>query len=139
MILKRLIEILKTFDKDELKRFGRFIDSNYFNTNERIAILFKSLKKFYPEFESNDLNAQYLTFRTFMELCNLTQSLNVLRQNLNAQPGDNAMYVLTSNIDYKGMIQNLEKLEKETNDKNRKIFLNSLKIFVCYLVTFISE
>src|ERR1043166_6894902 len=65
MILKRLIEILKTFDKEELKRFGRFIDSNYFNTNERIALLFKSLKKFYPEFDSNNLNAEQLFAKVY--------------------------------------------------------------------------
>ena len=60
MILKRLIEILKTFDKEELKKFERFLRSDFFNTNESITGLFKALKKFYPEFNSSLLTQEKL-------------------------------------------------------------------------------
>lgn len=60
MILKKLIEILKTFDKAELKRFERFVRSDYFNTNERVSKLLKSLKKFYPLFNNPGLTNEYL-------------------------------------------------------------------------------
>src|SRR5258706_11284338 len=60
MLFKRLIEILKTFDKDELKKFGRFIRSDYYNTNERITVLFKELSKFYPRFDDEKLSREYL-------------------------------------------------------------------------------
>lgn len=60
MILKKLTEIFKTFDKDEVKKFGRFIRSDYFNTNERITLLFKTLKKFYPSFDDPKLTNEYL-------------------------------------------------------------------------------
>jgi hypothetical protein len=50
MLLKKLIEILKTFDKDELKKFKRFISSDYFNTNESIVKLFRLIAAFYPAF-----------------------------------------------------------------------------------------
>ena len=60
MILKRLSEILGTFDKVELKRFERFLRSDYFNTNERIYKLFKALKKFYPIFDDPRLTNEHL-------------------------------------------------------------------------------
>lgn len=54
MLLKKLIEILKTFDKAELKKFRRFISSDYFNTNESVSKLFKLIAAFYPAFDFHD-------------------------------------------------------------------------------------
>jgi hypothetical protein len=54
MLLKKLIEILKTFDKAELKKFRRFVSSDYFNTNESVSKLFKLIAAFYPVFEIHD-------------------------------------------------------------------------------------
>ena len=54
MLLKKLIEILKTFDKAELKKFRRFISSDYFNTNESVSKLYKLIAVFYPVFDIND-------------------------------------------------------------------------------------
>lgn len=54
MLLKKLIEILKTFDKAELKKFRRFISSDYFNTNESVGRLFKLIAAFYPVFDIHD-------------------------------------------------------------------------------------
>ena len=65
MILKRLIEILKSFDKEELKKFERFVRSDYFNTNESITKLFKSIKKFYPQFDSPSLTQEKLFKRIY--------------------------------------------------------------------------
>src|SRR5438876_4568244 len=60
MLLKKLTEILKTFNKDELKKFGRFIRSDYFNTNDRVTGLFKILKRNYPLFDKPKLTKEYL-------------------------------------------------------------------------------
>lgn len=54
MLVKKLTEILKTFDKDELKKFKRFISSDYFNTNETVVKLYKLITAFYPEFNPNE-------------------------------------------------------------------------------------
>ncbi len=54
MLFKKLIKILKTFDKAELKAFRRFICSDYFNTNENVAKLFKLISAFFPAFDVND-------------------------------------------------------------------------------------
>jgi hypothetical protein len=61
MLLKKLIEILKTFDKAELKKFRRFITSDYFNTNESVSKLFKLIAKFYPDFaEESKMTSEVL-------------------------------------------------------------------------------
>lgn len=60
MILNNVIEIMKSFDKEELRKFERFIRSDYFNTNESVMKLFKSIKKHYPEFTSSALEPQKL-------------------------------------------------------------------------------
>ena len=49
----RLITILRTFDRDELKRFDKFVQSPYFNTNPNVYALYKYLKKFAPDFSSD--------------------------------------------------------------------------------------
>jgi len=54
MLLKKLLEILKTFDKAELKKFRRFISSDYFNTNESVTKLYKLIAAFFPEFDIAD-------------------------------------------------------------------------------------
>lgn len=60
MITKDIIEILKTFDKSELKKFERFLGSDYFNTNEGVYKLLRALKKFYPSFTNPVLTNHYL-------------------------------------------------------------------------------
>jgi hypothetical protein len=54
MLLKKLIEILKTFDKTELKKFRRFISSDYFNTNESVIKLFRLIAALHPEFDGRE-------------------------------------------------------------------------------------
>jgi hypothetical protein len=66
MLLKKLVEILKTFDKDELKKFKRFISSDYFNTNESIVKLFKLIAVFHPEFNADE--KKFAPERLFREI-----------------------------------------------------------------------
>lgn len=47
----RVIEILKTFSKDETVRFGEFICSPYFNKSEKLIKFYKALMKYYPLFQ----------------------------------------------------------------------------------------
>lgn len=53
-----LITILKTFSQKEIKSFGRFVRSPYFNTSEATAALFSELKRYYPEFSSPEIEKQ---------------------------------------------------------------------------------
>lgn len=50
MINSKLIQILKSFSKDELKEFEKFLASPFFSKGRDLLPLFNSLKKFYPNF-----------------------------------------------------------------------------------------
>jgi len=40
------IELLKTFSEDELNRFDEFINSPFFNTNKKLCLLYKKLRRY---------------------------------------------------------------------------------------------
>ncbi|HWA05074.1 MAG TPA: hypothetical protein VG961_00900 [Ignavibacteria bacterium] len=55
-----LVEILKTFSKDESKKFDRFVNSEYFNRKSAVTKLWNELKPFQPEFNSERLTREYI-------------------------------------------------------------------------------
>ncbi|HMS65746.1 MAG TPA: hypothetical protein PKD83_10905 [Ignavibacteria bacterium] len=58
MLNTSLLEILRTFDKAELKRFEDFVQSPYFNKKTIIIKLFKNLKKYAPDFKKDNLKRE---------------------------------------------------------------------------------
>jgi len=48
----KLAAILKTFSKQEMKDFEKFISSPYFSSGRNVKPLFNAVKKFYPSFDS---------------------------------------------------------------------------------------
>jgi len=78
----KLISVLKSLDKKELKRFEEFINSPYYNKNKNIKTLLEHLMKYYPEFENKDLSGENV-FRIifpkenydYHKLSNLTSDL----------------------------------------------------------------
>jgi len=54
----KIIQILRTLTLEELKSFGRFVDSPYYNQSKVIVKFFKILKKYYPEFKSTDIEIE---------------------------------------------------------------------------------
>src|SRR6187402_526700 len=67
MVLKdhNLILILRTFSKEEIKNFQKFINSPFYNNLEKICNLFNVLKDFYPDFSSEYLNTEYIFERLY--------------------------------------------------------------------------
>lgn len=51
MAIPKSIQIMKSFSKDEIREFSRFVDSPFFNRLSDVKRLFKLLKKFHPEFD----------------------------------------------------------------------------------------
>lgn len=47
-----LIKILKTFSKDEMKLFGKFVSSPFHNNGKNCVPLYKQLRKHHPDFKS---------------------------------------------------------------------------------------
>jgi hypothetical protein len=55
-----ITKILRNFSKDEIKEFGKFVRSPYFNTSEATAQLFEEVKKHYPGFDKKSYSRENL-------------------------------------------------------------------------------
>lgn len=60
-----LLEILRTFSKQELAKFEDFVKSPYFNKKENVVKLLLDLKSHAPGFESDDLAKEKIWSRIF--------------------------------------------------------------------------
>ncbi len=56
----KLVQTLKTFTKEEIKSFEKFIASPYFNNGRNYLPLFNELNKFSPDYENEHLTQEYL-------------------------------------------------------------------------------
>lgn len=56
----KLINTLKTFSKEEMKMFGKFVASPFHNNGIKFSPLFKQLQKHYPDFEPQKLTHEIL-------------------------------------------------------------------------------
>jgi hypothetical protein len=65
MIKSPSIEIIKTFSKEEFKRFVDFAGSPYFNKNSNLLKAVKYLKKISPEFEGDKLTDEKIWTAVF--------------------------------------------------------------------------
>jgi len=61
----KIIQVLSSLDKKELKRFGEFVDSPYFNKNKNIRKLFEVLEKFHPAFEGRNFTLEKIYAKVF--------------------------------------------------------------------------
>lgn len=53
-----ILEILRTFNENEIKIFEEFLSSPYFNKQTAVVKLYKQIKKYAPEFSSPRLNKE---------------------------------------------------------------------------------
>lgn len=74
----KAIEILKTFSKDEIKRFDDFLCSPFYNKSKKLITFYRALIRFYPAFESGQLNDKYLSKKISPELEFNKQTFNRL-------------------------------------------------------------
>ncbi len=60
-----LIRFLKTLSFNEMRQFSDFVNSPAFNKNKNISELFEILYKYYPEFNSPDLDEEKMFLKIF--------------------------------------------------------------------------
>ena len=60
MLNSRVIDILKTFSTEELKRFGEFLNSPYHNKNKKAILHFEFLSKYHPAYDNKNLTKEKL-------------------------------------------------------------------------------
>lgn len=56
----KIIQVLRTFSPQQIKEFGYFVRSPFYNRVKNVSALFDAIRKFYPEFNSRFLNKEYL-------------------------------------------------------------------------------
>jgi len=62
-----LLEIIRTFTPKELIKFEDFVNSPYFNKNKNVINLFIEIKKYAPEFNSENLDKEIVWNKLFSE------------------------------------------------------------------------
>src|SRR5258706_4791574 len=61
----KIIDVLKSFNKKELKKFGEFVSSPYYNKNRNVIKLLDILEKYYPDFSSKKLEIEEISGKVF--------------------------------------------------------------------------
>ena len=65
MYKSTLIEYLRKFTAKEIREFGEFVHSPFFNKNESVIKLFEYLRKQYPVFDERKLEKEYVYGKIF--------------------------------------------------------------------------
>jgi hypothetical protein len=65
MLKSSLLEIIRTFSKQELVKFEDFVRSPYFNKTENVTKLFLAIKKYAPEFSNEELEKEKVWMSIF--------------------------------------------------------------------------
>lgn len=63
----KLIKLLQTFSPAEIKKFGDFVNSPYFNKNKNVIMLNNELKKYYPNYNDKKLTEEFIFSEVFGE------------------------------------------------------------------------
>lgn len=136
MINHKIIEILSTFSKDEIKRFREYLNSPFFNKSAKLIKLFEVLIEFYPEFDSKNfteekifkkvnpgLNFNISTFRNLLfDLANAAEDfLTVI--NIMGRDIEKADY-LRDELFQRNLSKQLESVIKKS-----QVMLNEVKNF----------
>jgi len=65
MLKSSLLEIIRTFTKQELIKFEDFVRSPYFNKKENVVKLFLEIKKYAPDFSNDNLEKEKVWIKIF--------------------------------------------------------------------------
>lgn len=60
-----LLNILAKFSSKEMKDFGEFVKSPFFNKNENVVKLYTYVRKYYPDFKDKKLEKEYVYKKLF--------------------------------------------------------------------------
>jgi hypothetical protein len=64
MVKSKLFTALQSLSRKEFIRFGQFVSSPFFNTNESLVKLYEYINRYYPEFNSPELHKE----KVFMQI-----------------------------------------------------------------------
>ena len=65
MLKHEILTLLKSLNKEELKKLSRFLSSPYFNTNDKVVKLYRDIIRYYPEFGTSKLKKESIFKRIY--------------------------------------------------------------------------
>lgn len=145
MVNTKLINLLKSLTEDEFKQCEKFIYSSYFNKGRDLIPFFKTLKPFYPEFDSINLNNEFIFKKIFpgkkyalLKSDNLIRTLSshlfrlckefLIQLELNEEKNIKE-YLLLSQLRKKKLYKEFEKDYNSVSEKKDDVFAGSARDF----------
>lgn len=134
MLRSKAVEIIKTFSPDELKEFGAFVSSGYFNTNKNLVKLYNIIAKNYSKLDSENITEEFLYAKIFpakkynygimknlmSDLAKLTDKFLIINRNNKEADGIRQRTLLLNEYGRRGLetyFKNLsDKLEKHLGE-----------------------
>ncbi len=65
MLKTNFIDVIRSFSKEEIKKFADFADSPYHNSSKSVARLAELVKKYYPDFENRNFTKEKIFAKVF--------------------------------------------------------------------------
>jgi len=128
MFTSNTVDILKSFDKSELKRFGDFIKSPYFNNSKPLEKIFDVVQKSYPSLEEDSLSFKKVFKKLYpSEIYSEKRIKNLYSDFSNLLRRFLAHEYLTSNKEMTDVCITTELIRKNLNNISEKIIAKSIK------------
>lgn len=125
MISSITIDTLKSLDVEEIRSFGKFIRSPYFNESPLLIKLYDALRKYYPEFSNRNLTKEKLHRKIFP---GRRYNDEVLRKILSELEKLLEQYLSHSYLDKNLFDKNIFLLERLDNKRLDKLFMRKLRM-----------
>ncbi len=138
--MKRIVNILRTLDGEEMEYLEKFLYSPIFNENERLCKLFLELKPLFPDFiglkkelifKAINLGDKPYSERTKQRICNsflnLLDDFLVFIERQRDKNGE-AQYLLKAYM-RRGLTNNFQRKSKAEQKKIKKIEIHDLNFF----------
>ncbi|MBS1492849.1 MAG: hypothetical protein JST55_05045 [Bacteroidetes bacterium] len=61
-----LIQLLKSFSKEEMREFGKFVNSPFHNNRSEVILFFDEVMKFYPGFNQSELSKENIYYSLYL-------------------------------------------------------------------------
>jgi hypothetical protein len=116
MIAHQALKTLVSFSPKELKRFNKFLNSSYSNTNKRLLVMFSFLIKYYPKFESRNLTKASIHNKIYPSKIYRDSTVRNLLSELNEAEEKFLVYEYFE----KDFMEQSDYLLKALKDKNQK-------------------
>lgn len=114
--MRSLQDILKELSLMEVKSFEKFLKSPYYNKSKKLKILFREIRKFYPEFTDTKYTPEYLSKKISPSLKYNPSTFRGLIADLQTQLEDFLIIQQLSKNDFDRKIYLLKALVSMKND-----------------------